>query len=103
MDVVEIPSHLMEYFSRDARSLRLIARHHSSGDPIPDALLANLSKSINCCSSFDRQEQVRSALSNLALAHLPRPANITLAVVLLYPPHCPYLPSSLSFRCSLRL
>jgi hypothetical protein len=37
--LLQIPSHLFEYFARDARVLRKWARHRSTGEPIPEELL----------------------------------------------------------------
>ena len=35
MDVVEIPSHVFEYFAWDADALKLISEHRSTGEALP--------------------------------------------------------------------
>lgn len=49
-DMVELPSQLNERWLRDRDLLRRFARHHRTGDPIPDALI----DAIEAAAAFDR-------------------------------------------------
>ncbi len=42
MDFVEVPSQLLEEWTRDAGSLQVFARHYQTGDPIPARLVEQL-------------------------------------------------------------
>jgi peptidyl-dipeptidase Dcp len=45
-DLVELPSLLNEYWLRDRELLRRFARHHETGEPLPEALLDRLEASL---------------------------------------------------------
>ena len=45
-DLVELPSLLNEYWLRDRELLRRFARHHETGEPMPDAMLERLEESL---------------------------------------------------------
>jgi intermediate peptidase len=55
---VQVPSHLMEYFAWDARVLRTFAKHHSTGEPIPEGLVSKLRQSKTMFSALDMEMQV---------------------------------------------
>ena len=49
-DMVELPSLLNEYWLRDRELLRRFARHHETGEPMPDALIDRLEAAL----AYDR-------------------------------------------------
>mmetsp|Transcript_4950 Transcript_4950/g.16151 ORF Transcript_4950/g.16151 Transcript_4950/m.16151 type:complete len:345 (+) Transcript_4950:102-1136(+) len=62
LDFVETPSHLMEHFVWDERSLKVLARHHVTKDPMPSGMVARLRKSKSLYSALDLQSQVVMSL-----------------------------------------
>jgi intermediate peptidase len=61
-DFVEVPSHLFEHFAWDWRVARRWARHHETGEPIPEPLMRALRGSRRMFSGFETQSQVSYAL-----------------------------------------
>eukprot|EP00241_Pyramimonas_parkeae_P019504 CAMPEP_0114311482 /NCGR_PEP_ID=MMETSP0059-20121206/19847_1 /TAXON_ID=36894 /ORGANISM="Pyramimonas parkeae, Strain CCMP726" /LENGTH=310 /DNA_ID=CAMNT_0001435657 /DNA_START=35 /DNA_END=967 /DNA_ORIENTATION=+ len=58
MDSVEVPSNLMEYFAWDYRVLKTFAKHATTGEVIPEALVNSICKSRSMFSATDMQAQV---------------------------------------------
>jgi thimet oligopeptidase len=57
-DFVEVPSQMLEEFFHDAKLLASFARHHQTGEPIPQALVERM----NRASAFGRADGVRTQL-----------------------------------------
>ncbi|KAK9820224.1 hypothetical protein WJX72_007664 [[Myrmecia] bisecta] len=89
MDIVEVPSHVMEFFMRDARTLRLFARHYRTGDPMPPAMVDRLQASRRMFSGLDLEQQVLYSLIDQELfgANPPAPGTSTERVAELYAAH----------------
>ena len=78
-DFVEFPSQVMEHWLSVPETLRTHARHHATGAPLPEAMLAKLLAARNDGQGFATVEYVSSALIDLALHRHPDPGSLDLA------------------------
>ena len=58
MDVIEIPSHFMENYMCDPRSVDNFARHTSSGDSVPEGLVQQTVQDSHLFGALDLEGQV---------------------------------------------
>ncbi|KAF5843142.1 hypothetical protein DUNSADRAFT_2179 [Dunaliella salina] len=65
-DMVEVPSHLWEHFVADPRTLRMVARHHQTDDPLPLDLCNKVSSYGKMFSGLELQHQVLLSLVDQA-------------------------------------
>ncbi len=75
-DFVEFPSQVLEHWLSVPETLRRHARHHETGEPLPEAMLARLLASRTHGQGFATVEFVSSALIDLALHRHPDPASL---------------------------
>jgi peptidyl-dipeptidase Dcp len=67
-DLVELPSLLNEYWLRDRELLRRFARHHETGEPMPEALIDRLEASLRADRIFSVQlDYLGAAIVDLEL------------------------------------
>lgn len=57
-DFIEAPSQMMEEWVRDPDVLRRFARHHETGEPVPEALVAKLKRADAVSRALDVQRQL---------------------------------------------
>jgi peptidyl-dipeptidase Dcp len=75
-DFVELPSQLYEHWLEEPEVLRRFARHHRTGEPIPEDLLRRLIAARTFDQGFATVEYVASALVDLAFHLAPEPDKI---------------------------
>jgi len=66
-DFVELPSQLFEHWIDEPEVLKRHARHHRTGEPIPDALIAKLRRARHFNQGYETLRYTASALVDLAV------------------------------------
>lgn len=66
-DAVEQPSQFMEYFAYNKKNMKLMSKHHVTGDPIPDELADKIIASKNYRAASAMMRQLKFAMTDLAL------------------------------------
>ncbi len=74
-DFVEFPSQMLENWMREPEMLKLYARHHRTGEPIPDELVAKIHAGESLNQGFTTVEYMAAAYLDLAWHSLKRPAD----------------------------
>ena len=75
-DFVEFPSQVYEHWLSVPGTLRRYARHQSTGEPIPDALIARLLAARGFNQGFGTVEYAAAALIDMALHSHPDPGSV---------------------------
>jgi peptidyl-dipeptidase Dcp len=75
-DFVEFPSQIMENWLLQPQILQQFARHHLSGEPMPEALIEKILRASRFNQGFATVEYVSSALVDLALHENTRPEDL---------------------------
>ena len=78
-DFVEFPSQLYEHWLERPETLRRFARHHRTGAPMPEALIARLEAARRYNQGFATVEFVASAFVDMELHRLADPSAIDVA------------------------
>jgi peptidyl-dipeptidase Dcp len=71
-DFVELPSQLFEHWTSEPEVLRRHARHVTTGEPIPDALIERLKRARRFGQAFETVRYTASALTDMAVHALPQ-------------------------------
>jgi len=79
-DFVELPSQLFEHWLQVPEVLRRFARHHRTGEPLPERLLERLEAARNADQGFATVEYTASALVDLELHLASDAADLDIAV-----------------------
>jgi peptidyl-dipeptidase Dcp len=66
-DFVELPSQLFEHWLEEPAVLKRHARHHRTGEPIPDALIARLHRARHFNQGYETVRYAASALVDMAV------------------------------------
>jgi len=66
-DFVELPSQLFEHWLDEPAVLKRHARHHRTGEPIPDALIAKLQRARHFNQGYETLRYVASAMVDMAV------------------------------------
>ena len=64
-DLVEVPSHLFEYFAWDPDALRILSRERTTGEPMPPAMIDALRRGKEMFGATDLRQQIAFALADL--------------------------------------
>ena len=75
-DFVELPSQIYEHWAELPEVLRRYARHHETGEPLPEALIERLLKARGFNQGFGTVEYTSAALIDMALHADPAPERI---------------------------
>jgi peptidyl-dipeptidase Dcp len=75
-DFVELPSQLYEHWLETPEILRSFARHHRTGEPMPDDLVRRLLATHTFNQAFKAVEFIASAVVDLDFHSLPEPRDI---------------------------
>lgn len=75
LDFVELPSQLYEHWLEQPQVLAEHARHHQTGEPLPQALLQRLLAADKADAGFSTVEYLESALADLAFHRGEAPAD----------------------------
>jgi peptidyl-dipeptidase Dcp len=76
MDIVELPSQIMEHWATDPHVLKMYAKHYKTGDIIPDDLINKIQKSRYFNTGFDNVEILAASMLDMAYYTLEAPVNI---------------------------
>jgi len=75
-DYVELPSQIMENWAGEPEVLRMYAKHHETGEIIPDALIDKLTNSSHFNQGFTTVEYIAASILDLDYHKLKAPAQV---------------------------
>lgn len=76
MDIVELPSQIMEHRARQPEVLKIYARHHQTGEAIPDDLVEKINNSRHFNTGFDNVEIMAASILDMDYHTLEAPVDI---------------------------
>jgi peptidyl-dipeptidase Dcp len=76
MDIVELPSQIMEHWAIEPEVLKIYAKHFRTGEIIPDALIGKIQKGRYFNTGFDNVELLAASMLDMAYYTLEAPVNI---------------------------
>ena len=76
MDIIELPSQIMEHWATEPEVLKMYAKHYKTGEIMPDALISKIQKSSFFNTGFDNVELLAASMLDMAYYTLEAPVNI---------------------------
>ena len=76
MDIVELPSQIMEHWATEPEVLKMYAKNYKTGEQIPDALINKIQKSSFFNTGFDNVELLAASILDMDYYTLEPPVNI---------------------------
>jgi peptidyl-dipeptidase Dcp len=76
MDMVELPSQIMEHWATEPEVLRMYARNYQTGETIPEGLIEKIRKSSYFNTGFDNVELLAASMLDMDYYTLETPVNI---------------------------
>jgi peptidyl-dipeptidase Dcp len=76
MDIIELPSQIMEHWATEPEVLKMYARQYKTGEVIPEALIGKIQKSSHFNTGFDNVELLAASMLDMAYYTLEAPVNI---------------------------
>jgi peptidyl-dipeptidase Dcp len=76
MDIIELPSQIMEHWATEPEVLKMYARHYQSGEVMPDALIEKIQKSRHFNTGFDNVELLAASLLDMTYYTQQAPVTI---------------------------
>ena len=70
-DLVEVPSHVFEYFAWDPDAMSVLSAHRTTGDPIPASLLHAMRRGKDLFAATDLRQQLVFASADLETHAMP--------------------------------
>jgi len=78
MDIVELPSQIMEHWATEPQVLKMYTKHYKTGEIIPDALINKIQKSSYFNTGFDNVEVLAASMLDMAYHTLEAPVDINI-------------------------
>jgi peptidyl-dipeptidase Dcp len=76
MDIVELPSQIMEHWAEEPEVLKMYARHYKTGNVMPEELIEKIQKSRFFNTGFDNVEIIAASILDMDYYTLEAPVNI---------------------------
>ena len=76
MDIVELPSQIMEHWATEPEVLKMYAENYKTGEIMPDALIKKIQKSSYFNTGFDNVELLAASILDMDYYTLEAPVNI---------------------------
>jgi peptidyl-dipeptidase Dcp len=76
MDMIELPSQIMEHWATEPEVLKMYAKNYKTGDVIPDALIEKIKNSSFFNTGFDNVELLAASILDMDYYTLEAPAKI---------------------------
>jgi intermediate peptidase len=70
-DLVEVPSHVFEYFAWDPDAMRVLSAHRTTGEPMPPSLLHAMRRGKDLFAATDLRQQLVFASADLETHAMP--------------------------------